>query len=241
MGERRMNSTNRDKLTCPDCGRERVEGVTFCPACVAVARTRRSSRSKKAILTKDRPQERYVPPLLRFWHDFTLWVEGETGLPAEEQLGLTLYAGLEGRERPDRARRLFRRATLSIQNHRMMDVWALCERVGKHLTIVVGRAIDDPSSRCRCPADGNPDCSCDQDFNVEIARALQMYRLAEAIVKAFARYEHPWVLYEENLDAAELYVVETLNSTFPDLTPAVDRLRRERSARQPSRFRHRVP
>lgn len=179
-------------------------------------------RSKKV-----RPQERYVPPPLRFWRDFTLWIESETGLPAEERLGRTLYAGIEGRERPGRARLLFLKAPPMGVNHRMQDLWALCERVQKHLAIIVIRVIDDPNSRCRCPAEGSPDCSCDQDFNVELVRAAQMHRLAGPIIRACNKYPGPWAFYEENLYDAELDVVVTLRLTFPDLDPLVRRLDRE--------------
>ena len=195
------------------------------------------SRPKKA-----RPQERYVPPLLRFWRDFTHWIEGETGLPAEEQLGRTLYAGIEGRERPELARRLFRKATSSRgENDRMRDLWTLCERVRKHLAIIVARVIDDPSNRCRCPAEGSAGCSCNQDFNVQIARPMQMYRLAGPITRAFAKRQGPWTLYEENLYAVELDVVRELSFTFADLAPAVRRLeieaRRRRGASREIRLR----
>lgn len=195
-------------------------------------------------LKKARPQERYVPPLLRFWRDFTLWIEGETGLPAEEQLGRTLYAGIEGRERPERARRLFRKATSSRgENDRMRDLWTLCERVGKHLAIIVGRVIDDPTNRCRCPAEGSAGCSCDQDFNVQLARAMQMYRLAGPITTAFAKGQGPWTVYEENLHAVELDVVRELSFTFPDLAPAVRRLEIEARRRRVASWalRRRVP
>ena len=170
-------------------------------------------------------QERYVPPPLRFWRDFTLWIESETGLPAEEQLGRTLYAGIEGRERLERARRLFCKATSSRgENDRMRDLWTLCERVGKHLAIIVGRVIDDPSNLCHCPAEGRAGCSCDQDFNVQLARARQMYRMAGPITRKFAERPGPWPLYEENLHAVELDVVRELSFTFPDLAPAIRRL-----------------